>query len=207
MGNNNEDQPIWAILKGLITLVCVAAIVVIALSFLINNISNGLVSFFDSLSSLDAAIVVALITGAISIFTVVCGAIVNNVLSNKHKRQEYLRMHREKPYEQLVAIFYRMLESTKNGNEYSQDAILKDMMEFNQGLTLWGSSKAIQKWDEWRLISTKQLSDPYAVLHGMEKVLMQLRRDMGEKRKLKQGDLLKLFVNDYDEALKNQPKA
>lgn len=99
-----------------------------------------------------------------------------------------------------------MLESTKRGNEYSQDAILKDMREFNQGLTLWGSSKAIRKWDEWRLVSAKQLSDPYAVLHGMEKVLMQLRKDMGEKHKLGQGDLLKLFVNDYDEAMRKRAK-
>ncbi|WP_165253098.1 hypothetical protein [Adlercreutzia sp. ZJ304] len=202
MESNSSNQSFWAILKGLITLAFVVAIIVFGLSFLINNVSGGLVSFFDSLSTLDAAIVVALITGAVSIFTVVCGAIINNVLSNKHKQQEYLREHREKPYTQLVEIFYKMLESTKSGNEYTQDAILKDMMEFNQGLTLWGSSKAIQKWDEWRLISSKQLSDPYAVLHGMEKVLMQLRKDMGEKHKLKQGDLLKLFVNDYDDAVK-----
>ena len=206
MESNNGNQSIWAILKGLITLACVIAIIVFALSFFINSISCGLVPFFDSLSSLDAAIVVALITGAVSIFTVVCGAIINNVLSNKHKQQEYLREHREKPYTQLVAIFYKMLESTKSGNEYSQDAILKDMMEFNQGLTLWGSSRAIQKRDEWRLISAKQFSDPYAVLHGMEKVLMQLRKDMGEKHKLKQGDLLKLFVNDYDDAVKRSAR-
>lgn len=40
----------------------------------------------------------------------------------------------------------------------------------------------------------------------MEKVLMQLRKDMGEKHKLKQGDLLKLFVNDYDEAMRARSK-
>lgn len=134
MGSDNGDQSIWAIVKGLLTLACVAAIVVFALSFLINNISGGLVSFFDSFSSLDAAIVVALITGAISIFTVVCGAIINSVLSSKHKQQEYLREHRKKPYEQLVAIFYKMLESTKSGNEYSQDAILIYMRCVKNGL-------------------------------------------------------------------------
>lgn len=95
-----------------------------------------------------------------------------------------------------------MLESAKNANEYSQDEMLKDMMEFNQGLTLWGSSKAIRKWDEWRLDSAKGVKNPYDVLHGMEKVLIQLRKDMGEKRNLKQGDLVRLFVNDYDEVMK-----
>lgn len=205
--NNNDDQSLWTIFKGLLTLACVIAIIVIALSFLINNASGGFISFFDRLSSLDAAIVVALITGSVSILTVVCGAIINNVLSNKYRKQEYLRERREKPYMQLVAIFYKMLESTKSGNEYSRDAILRDMMEFNQGLTLWGSSKAIQKWDEWRHAGTKQLDDPYAVLHGMEEVLMQLRKDMGEKHELNQGDLLKLFVNDYDKASNNNSKS
>ena len=80
--------------------------------------------------------------------------------------------------------------------------MLDDMMSFNQGLTLWGSSKAIKKWDEWRALSGKTPADPYALLHGMEIVLIQLRKDMGEKRGLKQGDLLKLFINDYDEAMR-----
>lgn len=76
MDSNSSNQSVGSILKGLAVLVCVVAIIVFALVFLINNVSGGLVTFFHSLSSLDAAIVVALITGTVSIFTVVCGAII-----------------------------------------------------------------------------------------------------------------------------------
>lgn len=38
-------------------------------------------------------------------------------------------------------------------------------------------------------------------MHGMEDVLIQLRKDMGERENLKQGDILKLTINDYDESI------
>lgn len=202
MNNASENQSFGAIAKGLLALAGVVFVGVEAVSFLVHNVGAALVAFFDGLSSLDAAIVVALITGCVSILTVVGGAIINNVLKSKHEREEYLRKHREEPYTQLVRIFYKMLSATKKGKEYSQESMLDDMMSFNQGLTLWGSSKAIKKWDEWRALSGKTPADPYALLHGMEIVLIQLRKDMGEKRGLKQGDLLKLFINDYDEAMR-----
>lgn len=37
----------------------------------------------------------------------------------------------------------------------------------------------------------------------MERVLIQLR-DMGQGRGIKQGDLLKLFINDVDEKILNR---
>lgn len=206
LSQNKENNSLGAIVKGLIVLAIIVVIAVMAITFIINNTSTGLLIFFDKLTSLDAAIVVALITGCVSILTVVGGAIVNNILKNKHEKDEYLRIHREEPYTQLIKIFYKMLKTSKNNQTYSQEEMLDDMMEFNQGLTLWGSSKAIKKWDEWRIMSSREAGEPYEIMHGMEAVLIQLRIDMGEKRGLKQGDLLKLFVNDYDEVMQKSKK-
>ncbi len=36
----------------------------------------------------------------------------------------------------------------------------------------------------------------------MEKILFQLRKDLGTKGKHKTGDILKLYINDFDEAFK-----
>lgn len=197
----NGNQPLPVIAKGLLALAGIAAIVALIVIFVANSICETLLALFDKFSSLDAAIVVALITGCVSILTVVGGAIANNILSNKHKKQEYLRKHREEPYTQLIAVFYKVLKYSKKDIPYSQDELLEDMTQFSQGLTLWGSSKAIKKWGEWRTMSAKEPANPYDIMHGMEAVLVQLRKDMGEKRGLQQGDLLKLFVNDYDEAV------
>lgn len=40
----------------------------------------------------------------------------------------------------------------------------------------------------------------------MEKVLIQLRKDMGLKRGLKQGDLLRLNLSDIDDVIEEKKK-
>lgn len=201
VGNNQNSQTIGAIVKGLLVLAIVIVLIALGLSILVNSVASGVLELVEKLTALDVTIVVALFTGFVSILTVVLGAIVNNVLSNRHRKQEYLRNHREEPYTQLVAMYYKMLSSSKAGNAYSEEEMINDIMQFNQGLTLWGSSKAIKKWDKWRLLSTRPPVNPIDVMHGMEDVLIQLRKDMGERESLKRGDILKLTINDYDESI------
>ena len=42
------------------------------------------------------------------------------------------------------------------------------------------------------------------LLFAMEKVLIQLRIDMGQKKGLKEGDILRMFINDIDAALERR---
>lgn len=179
----------------IIALVSCALVVVLQLA------GSSFAAMLDSLSNMDAAIVVALITGCVSILTVVSGAIVNNYLSFRQRRDEYLRIHREESYTKLVDIVYKMMSKSKKNEQYSPDEMLDDMNDFNKGLTLWGSSKAIRLWDTWRLSSVGKTPKPEELLLAMENVLIQLRRDMGQGRGIKQGDLLKLFINDVDEKI------
>lgn len=81
--------------------------------------------------------------------------------------------------------------------------MLSDFTEFSQALRLWGSAKAINMWAEWRLLSLegKSKPDPHELLFAMEGIMIQLRRDMGQKRGLKRGNLLRLFINAVDEKL------
>lgn len=204
MNPSEQGQSIGAIVKGLLVFAALVIILVAAGAAFSNLVSSSFASAFYALSSLDAAIVVAMITGAISIVTVVGGGIISSRLTYQQKRDEYLRHHREGPYEQLIAIFFKVVSSSKLGEEYGQTEMLKDMTDFNQSLTLWGSSKAIQLWDEWRLMSVGKQPSPRELMLGMERVLIQLRRDMGQKRGLKQGDLLKIFINDVDEKILNK---
>lgn len=199
-----EPNTIKDIVKGLVVLIAIVAIVAIALIWIINMAGPGLASIFSTFSSMDAAIVVALITGTISIVTVVAGAIINNALSYKQKKNEYLRKQQEAPYEKLVDIFFDIHVKQKQGSPYTEKELLDLMNEFNKKLTLWGSSKAIKLWGEWRISSTKTPNDPNAVLFGMEKVVLQIRRDLGQKKGLQNGDILRLIVNDIDNYLPNK---
>ena len=206
MAKGAQEQTVGAIVKGLVVLAIVVAIVGFAIVAVINAVAGSVANMLSALSTLDVAIVVALITGCVSILTVIGGSIANNYLAYRQRRSEYLRGHREQAYQKLIEIEYKMLMKSKKEEVYSADEMLDDMNEFNQSLTLWGSSKAIRLWDEWRLSTVDKKPDPSELLFAMEKVLIQLRRDMGQGRGLKQGDLLKLFINDID-SLQNKSTA
>ncbi len=201
MPKDSQKQSIGAIVKGLFVLAALAVICIVALSATINFVSNSIAALLSTLSTIDVAIVVALITGCVSIVTVIGGGIANNYLAYRQRNSEYLREHRAQAYEKLIEIVYKMLMKSKKKEQYSADEMLSDMNDFNQSLTLWGSSKAIRLWDEWRLATVGKQPSASELLFAMEKVLIQLRRDMGQGRGLKRGDLLKLFINDVDTLL------
>ena len=184
----------FAMLCGLVALIAVAFFIMAGLVF------TGLSAVISNLGTLDAAIDVALITGCVSIVTVMGGALLNSWLSYRHKSQEFLRKRREKPYRKLVEINFKMLQRSKMGEEYTAEEMLSDYMEFGQELALWGSAKAIRLWDEWRMASVDEKPDPRALLFSMENVLAQLRIDMGQRGKIRKGDILKIYINDLGEA-------
>lgn len=192
-----ESAQAWATIKGLLVLVFIVFIVVGGVALLIDLAGPGVAAFFTSLSTLDSAIVVALITATVSIVSFVSGNIVSNVM----KRNEYLRKHREEPYMQLISMFYDFQSQAKTGKKFTQEELLNLFNQFTKELTLWGSSKAIKAWGNWRVASSRGLNDPKELLFGMEKVLIQLRKDMGLKRGIAEGDLLRLTVNDIDDYL------
>lgn len=117
------------------------------------------------------------------------------------KRNEYLRRHREEPYARLIAMFYDFQMQTKLERDIPQEELLERFNEFTKELTLWGSSKAIKAWGNWRVESAGKIGDPKVLLFGMEEVLIQLRRDMGLRGGIAKGDLLRLTVNDIDQYL------
>ena len=190
--------------KGMLVLAVIVALFAWAIEFVINNVAAGVIAVISSLSSLDVAIIVALITGCVSIVATMFGSIMNSYLANKHRREEFLRDRREAPYRKLVEINFKMLEKQSKQEKYGGEEALADYMEFGQELALWGSTKAIRLWNDWRLASVRGTPSGEDLLFAMEKVLIQLRLDMGQKKGLKEGDILKMFVNDIDAALERK---
>lgn len=194
---SNSQASLTAVLKGLFALLAVAAIVVGAIALLGGLLGPGIANFLSTLSTLDSAIVVAFISGTISILIFAVKSIVDGIM----KKNEYLRMHRERPYLQLISMFYDLSAQTKAGKEFTTEELIERFNQFTKELVLWGSAKAIQEWGNWRVATSNGKPDPNVLLFGMEKVLNQLRKDMGLKRGIKQGDLLRLTVNDIDQYL------
>ena len=202
-----EKHPRWNFFIGLLLFLGMIAGAIAIAYYLIKSISHIVSSFVDWISTvattLDAVVIVALITGAVSIVGVIISSIVAKSLEYRKARREYLAQKREKPYSDFVAMYYKILMSKKLGEEYSQEEMLKDMTAFSQELTLWGSNKVVRLWVDYRTKAT-QLNG-VDNLFQYEKILYEIRKDMGF-RKMKKGTLLKFVVNDLDESLKKLKK-
>lgn len=73
MSKDSQEQTIGAIVKGLLALAGLAVICTVTFSAIINFVSGSIAVLLSTLSTLDVAIVVALITGCVSIVTVIGG--------------------------------------------------------------------------------------------------------------------------------------
>ncbi len=168
-------------------------------------IIKGVEQISNITSNMDSVVIVAIITGGISIITVIISSVISKFIEYKQITKRYLYEKREKPYSEFIAMVYKLQTSNKNGNaEYTQREMGNDVASFSELLTLWGSSKVIKKWVEFREMALDNQSGPKN-LFKLEDIVFEIRKDMGQKKKgLKQGDLLSFFINDIKKHLPKQ---
>lgn len=184
--NNSHDTRNTVL--GVIILISLIAIVVLIIVLL----GQWILQLLIEVSKLDAVVIVALITGAISIISI----IITKVIEYNNARKEYLAQKREKPYEAFIAMVYKVQENTNKPNSYSREEMIADIKSFSEELTLWGSKSVAEKWVRFRLNGT-QPNPSENILNILEDIMNEMRADMGVKR-LKKGTLLSFFVNDID---------
>lgn len=162
---------------------------------------NGILDHFSQISSsIDAVVIVALISGAISIFGIVLSSIVAKSLEYKRARREYLTQKREQPYGEYIDMIYKLQQSSKPGKDYPKEEMVEDLLRFSKQITLWGSPRVVSNWVKFREMTMK--GD-----HGIDNLLLSeqlmndMRKDLGLPR-VKKGNLLAFFINDIKEAMK-----
>lgn len=173
--------------------------------FLVNNVPIFIKTFFDYLSnmtsSLDVVILVALITGLVSLLN----SFYSRYSDSKNKRREYLSAKREEPYSEFIELIYKLTQSEKKDVEYSNEQMRKDINSFNSKLTLWGSPKVVKKWNIFRKSSLEVDSkvNPEKNLILIEEVMNQMRKDLGVKP-VGKGNLLSFFINDIEKIIEKK---
>lgn len=195
-----ENHPKLNALLGIVLLVGLIAFAIWLIKFLYNIIIDGIIKLSAVASKLDAVIIVALITGLVSITGVIISSIVAKIVDYRKSRKEYLTQKREKPYGEFVEMIYKIQKNAKNPGSYSEKQMLEDLSKFSKQITLWGSSKVINKWIQFR----ENGSDPEKAKNNlflMEEIMNNMRKDLG-LRKVKKGNLLGFFVNDIKSAMK-----
>ncbi len=199
-----ERHPRWNTFIALLILFGFLAIGIFVLYCVFKTIGLGITSITDWISSLasklDAVVIVALITGAVSIVGVVISSIVAKSIDYKKARREYLAQKREKPYGEFVEMVYKIQQNSKNPNSYTEKDMIDDISQFSQEITLWGSARVANKWVKFR----ENGANPDAAkenLFVLEDIMNEMRKDLGLK-KVKKGNLLAFFVNDIKQAMK-----
>lgn len=191
-----ERHPKLNILLGLVLFAGIVATAIWLIKLFFNFVIDVIIKLTAIASRLDVVVIVALITGLVSIVS----SIISKVIDYRKSRQEYLTQKREKPYGEFVEMIYRVQKNTKRPGTYSEKQMLEDLSKFSKQITLWGSSRVINKWIQFR----ENGSDPEKAkdnLFLMEEIMNDMRKDLG-LRKVKKGNLLGFFINDIKSAMK-----
>ena len=206
--NKKTIKIITNIIGKIIAIMAPAGIFFFFLFFIFKYIGLGIGLFIDWLkdiaSKLEAVVIVALITGTVSLTGVILSSIVAKSIDYKKSRKTYLAQKREKSYGAFVEMVYKVQKNSKDANSYTEKEMINDMLSFSQELTLWGSKKVADKWVQFRLNDANPDSAQQN-LFLLESIMNEMRHDMGVKR-VKKGNLLSFFVNDVKETMKAKKK-
>lgn len=155
---------------------------------------------FRTLSSVDVAVIVAIISGVVAII----GIIINNIVTYKLKKAEAkdrekseMRARMREPYEKLVGLIYGLLSKVKSNKELDTEELIRTMEEINKSIILNSSNKVLVKWGEFRIGSANPKNAQH-IMHLMVKLLIAIREDLGVEgeHQIETKDILSLSIND-----------
>lgn len=163
----------------------------------------GFVNLISVISTFDTVLIIALISGTVTILGLIVNSIISVVLKaseHHNKTKADLQGKMEKPYSGFISLIYDMMESTKSSKAMSEREILERMIAFSKEVTLYGSNKVVKRWARYRT-SADRLAPKDNVIQ-LESILFTIREDLGIKKgKMKKGEILSLFINDVKEVL------
>lgn len=192
----SEKHPKINFMIGLAILAVLIYVTCLIVQFIVVKLGEFFTWIGDFASNVDAVIVVALISGTVSIAVVIISTIVGKILERHFEKQKYLTERREKSYCDFVSMVYKVMDKAKDDKKYTNEQMISDIRQFSEQITLWGSSEVADKWISFRMTGMSN-TDSKEMLYKLEEILNCMRNDLGV-RKLKKGKLLSFFVNDIE---------
>lgn len=192
---------------GLVLLVILVFAAILLIWFVFSCLGNGIEHLVDFLkkfvNTTDKVIIVAMITGMVSIIGVVFTSVIAKIIDYRYNVKKYLYDKREEPYEQFISIIYTIMEDTKKpiNEKMTESDKFRIMSDFSRGLTLWGSNKVVKKWLRYRKAAMEDMSPENSLLL-LEDIIYEIRKDVGQRKRLGKGDVLSIFINDIENIIK-----
>ncbi len=89
-------------------------------------------------SKLDVVVIVALITGSVSIISVVISSINSKIIEYKQNIKRYLYTKKEEPYSEFIKMVYKIQEKTIAEENYSESEMIEDIYNFSKKINFMG---------------------------------------------------------------------
>lgn len=155
---------------------------------------------FDNIEKVNTNILVAIIGSTVTIF----GYFISRYLEKKKLIEQQIREQKIPVYDEFIEFLFKILKNDKSNKKLSDKELIDLFYSLNKKSILWLSDDSLKAYKEWRIksINLSQESSKNAGVEMMallEKMLFEFRKDIGHKNKrLKRGDILSLFINDWD---------
>lgn len=177
---------------NIFTVILLIIFLVLLFMLIYKYIPIGFRYLLEEASKLEAIVIVAFITGALTFLTTV----ISKISDYKQEKSKFLMNKREASYAKFIRIVCKTLLDGKTGFEYSKDEMTRDLNEISGELTLWGSKEVVNKFIEFRNESANN-NAPKNLLFNLEDIINEMRKDLGVG-KTDKGKLLSIFINDMD---------
>lgn len=150
IGEFSERHPRLNMVIALALVVIMGTVGYVSIYYIVCKVKEIIHWIADMASKMDAVVIVALITGTVSIIGVIISSIVAKIIDYKKSRQEYLAKKREIPYGEFVEMIYKIQGNIKSEGSYTEKMMMDDLSKFSKQITLWGSSRVVNKWVKFR---------------------------------------------------------
>lgn len=107
-------------------------------------------------------------------------------------------------HEEFIKFWFGALMSVREKKPLDERGLQKFFERHTPELIIWGSPPMLRAYGEFRSAGNDpDRSDPRRPLFVFESLLLAIREDLGHSNDgLEQGDLLRLFITDFDQYFK-----
>jgi hypothetical protein len=186
----------WQLARGfaaLFVVVGLAAAVVYGVVVALDHLRTGVA----------AGVLTASATVLIAVFS-----LVGSQRADRRKLIEQSVRERKVPlYDELIRFW---VETTNLADELTEDEMIERWREFQREslhtLVLWMSEPVLAAYNRLRVITLRNAElgtvEGYGLMFAFEDLLLAVRKDLGHSNEgVKRGDLLRLWIEDVDDAL------
>jgi hypothetical protein len=130
--------------------------------------------YLSIIKSLDKQVAAAIIAASTTVLVSVLSLILAKYFENKRLIEKDIRDKKIIVYEKLMAYFFQIIGSKDKSKMQSMEDFYVD---FAPSFITWGSDEVLKHWSDFRKVASK--SDSYATLLNFEKLLLNIRKDVG----------------------------